>query len=83
MTARKFETREDHLEWLVTMASTKGWKQYAWGRAKELDSFLPGISRELAQRMNAMAAQNPAAEGNKDLHTRRDVAVQSRHTRNG
>lgn len=44
-------TRADHLEWLVTMAGTRGWKQYAWGRALELDLIYPGISNDLTARM--------------------------------
>jgi len=41
-----------HLEWLVTMAKTKGWEAYAWHRAKELDLTFPGVAKELVRIMN-------------------------------
>jgi hypothetical protein len=43
---------KNHLDWLVTMAKTKGWEAYAWNRAKELDRLLPGISEKLVRIMN-------------------------------
>jgi len=43
------------LDHLITMASTSGWKAYAWGRAKELENhhlgIYKGISQELINRM--------------------------------
>ena len=46
---------KDTLAHLITMASQSGWKAYAWGRAKELEShylgIYNGISQDLVNRM--------------------------------
>lgn len=53
------ETLQAHyqntLNHLILMASTNGWKAYAWGRAKELENhylgIYQGISQDLVNRM--------------------------------
>ena len=46
---------------LVKMASTQGWKDYAWYRAKELDAhacgFWRGIANDLVKKMKEKNAQ--------------------------
>ena len=46
---------------LVKMASTQGWKDYAWHRAKELDAhtcgFWRGIANDLVKKMKEKNAQ--------------------------
>ena len=41
------------LEWLVKLANTKGWKEYAWHRAKELNEIqlFKGIKDDLVKIM--------------------------------
>jgi hypothetical protein len=39
---------QDTLNHLVLMASTQGWKDHAWYRAKELDADSTGIWRGIA-----------------------------------
>jgi hypothetical protein len=39
---------QDTLNHLVLMASTQGWKDHAWHRAKELDAHPTGIWRGIA-----------------------------------
>jgi hypothetical protein len=49
------EHYQDTLDHLILMASTSGWKAYAWHRAKELEShylgIYQGISQELTKKM--------------------------------
>jgi hypothetical protein len=46
------------LDHLVNLASTHGWKEYAWARAKELDGhptgMWAGIAQALATQMQAI-----------------------------
>lgn len=51
------------LDHLVSMASDQGWKIYAWGRAKELDSDKSGLFRGIAADLQrAMQAQKPGQD---------------------
>lgn len=61
----KKQLYDDTLAHLVMLASTPGWKDYAWGRAKELDSeplgIYSGIKQDLVKIMlahKANAAEN-------------------------
>lgn len=46
---------DKHLEWLVAMAKTPGWKVYAWERAKAMardeSRLWSGIADDLVKRM--------------------------------
>ena len=39
---------ENYLKHLIQMASTMGWKDHAWHRAKELDAHPSGLWRGIA-----------------------------------
>jgi len=39
---------ENYLNHLIRMASTRGWKDHAWHRAKELDAHPSGMWRGIA-----------------------------------
>ena len=39
---------ENYLNHLIQMASTRGWKDHAWHRAKELDAHPSGMWRGIA-----------------------------------
>lgn len=55
----------DALDNLVMLASTPGWKDYAWGKAKELDSEPLGIYRGIKQDLvKIMLAQKANAAEN-------------------
>jgi len=43
-----FAAYENNLNHLILMASTKGWKDHAWHRAKELDAHPSGLWRGIA-----------------------------------
>ena len=51
---------ESALDHLIKLAKTPGWKEYAWSRAKELEScrtgMWAGISEDLKQAMLSSAA---------------------------
>jgi hypothetical protein len=51
-------TYEQHLAWLITMAQSTAWKDYAWQRAKELDAdksgLWTGIASDLKREMLAL-----------------------------
>ena len=54
----EYETQLAHL---IKLASTKGWKEYAWSRAKELESCSTGMWQGIAADLKqAMLAQPPA-----------------------
>ena len=42
------EEYENYLNHLIQMASTRGWKDHAWHRAKELDAHPSGLWRGIA-----------------------------------
>ena len=42
------EEYENYLNHLIQMASTRGWKDHAWHRAKELDAHPSGMWRGIA-----------------------------------
>jgi len=42
------EEYKNYLNHLILMASTKGWKDHAWHRAKELDAHPSGLWRGIA-----------------------------------
>lgn len=46
---------QNKLEWLVKLANTKGWKEYTWHRAKELDEIqlFRGIKDDLVKIMRS------------------------------
>ena len=47
---------------LIKLASTKGWKEYAWSRAKELERCETGMWNGIAQELKErMLAQQPAS----------------------
>ena len=54
--------RQEHLEWLVTMAKAPGWKAQSWHSAKGLDELFPGISDELKQLMTGPGASSESAD---------------------
>lgn len=54
--------RQDHLEWLLTMAKAPGWKAQSWHRAKELDELFPGMSDELKQLMTGPVANSESED---------------------
>jgi len=55
----------DALNNLVMLASTPGWKEYAWGKAKDLDSEPLGIYRGIKQDLvKIMLAQKANAAEN-------------------
>jgi hypothetical protein len=60
------------LSHLVAMASTPGWKQYAWSRAKELDQdqskLFAGIAADL---VTAMAGQASSTASESPTPTKR------------
>jgi hypothetical protein len=43
-----FVAYENNLNHLILMALTKGWKDHAWHRAKELDAHPSGLWRGIA-----------------------------------
>ena len=42
------EEYKNYLNHLIRMASTRGWKDHAWHRAKELDAHPSGLWRGIA-----------------------------------
>lgn len=44
-------TFNEQLQWLITMARTPGWGQYAWGRAKELAACDSGLWPDIHTRL--------------------------------
>jgi len=44
---------QDTLDHLILMASTNGWKAYAWHRAKELENHYLGIYNGISQELTA------------------------------
>ena len=56
------------LDNLIMLANTPGWKDYAWGKAKDLDSHPTGIYRGIKQELvKIMLAQakNPTENSSK------------------
>ena len=53
--------RQEHLEWLLTMAKAPGWKAQSWHSAKALDELFPGISDELKQLMTGPVVSSESA----------------------
>lgn len=55
----EYETQLAHL---IRLARTPGWKEYAWSRAKELESCSTGMWAGIAQELKErMLAQQPAS----------------------
>ena len=58
----EYRTYSQHLDWLLTMARTPGWKAYAWDRAKQMQAdtagLWPGIADEVAKRMKTQSGQD-------------------------
>ena len=53
---------ESALAHLIKLAKTPGWKEYAWHRAKELESCKTGMWQGIAADLKqAMLAQPPAS----------------------
>ena len=52
---------DTQLAHLIKLAKTPGWKEYAWSRAKELESCSTGMWQGIAADLKqAMLAQPPA-----------------------
>lgn len=56
------DTEKKELDWLVTMASTKGWESYAWQKAKRLSRTYPGIDEKLVRIMRESKSALPESE---------------------
>jgi hypothetical protein len=57
------DTRKKELDWLVTMASTRGWESYAWQKAQRLSrNEYPGIDQELVRTMREIKSTLPQSE---------------------
>ena len=60
-------TRQEHLEWLITMSKEPGFKAHAWHRAQELDKdpsgLFAGIASELKEHMLKLHAAQKKAGG--------------------
>lgn len=56
---------------LTKLAKTPGWKEYAWSRAKELESCSTGMWQGIAADLKqAMLAQPPASSNVQRKHGR-------------
>jgi hypothetical protein len=54
---------KNYLNHLIRMASTRGWKDHAWHRAKELDAHPSGMWRGIANDLvKHMKEQNAKSE---------------------
>lgn len=53
------------LEWLVKLAHSPGWREYAWHRAKELEAdptgLWTGIKQDLTRHMTGLGANSESA----------------------
>ena len=57
---------QTQLDWLITMASNPGFKQYAWNMAKQCEADHPGIAQALKDHMigqvKDLASDNPTQQ---------------------
>ena len=64
---------EQMLSHLVKMASMKGWKDYAWHRAKELDAHASGLWRGIANDLvKQMKEKNAQTQERNNKHGQDD-----------